>query len=60
LEKLIQFKMPRGFLLSGSTFVEFYPLILVFNQRFRKLLTYMSYDNSLQLPQMRHSRAGLI
>jgi hypothetical protein len=48
LEKLIHFKMPRGFLLSGSTFVDFYPLILVYNQRFIKLLAYMSYANSLR------------
>jgi hypothetical protein len=60
LEKLLHFKMPRGFILSGTTFVDFYPLILVYNQRFRKLLAYMSYDNSLQLPQMRYTRPGLI
>jgi hypothetical protein len=47
LEKLLFFKMPRGFILSGTTFVDFYPLILVYNQRFRKLLAYDMYANSL-------------
>jgi hypothetical protein len=60
LDTLVVFSIPKTFVLTPSNYADFYPFLLAYNEKFRRLIAYLGYDNAENLPVLRKDRPGLL
>jgi hypothetical protein len=60
LDTLVVFSIPKTFVLTPSNYDDFHPFLLAYNERFRRLIAYLGYDNEENLPILKKDRPGLL
>jgi hypothetical protein len=60
LDTLVVFSILKAFVLTPSNYADFHPFLLAYNERFRRLIAYLGYENEANLPVLRKERPGLL